>query len=1090
MLKRRHTIHRPKKHSKFDVLSKSKIGIIGTVIIGMLIILIFFIKLPSNDFEPDDFDEEGLFFAPGSGEGEEPDEEEALCLCTEDSECTDVNECTTSAVCEECSCIYEEIACENIDDICEAGECKTVVYGAGECGGNTPCECGDTLIHSRTLREEEPEYIQSQMVTIDMSDVFYFDGDYIDGIAAQKGVDANEFIQSGWSMEACELEKSNFVKLCNCKGYALLDSCFATDEDTYTGGFVSEVEDCKITPGAYSPGVKLVSKIRCYNSQVDQLNACDFGGVYQKNALTIGAEDLILDCDGNTIGTVDCSSDESPGINMCYAGIHMRGTDNTVIKNCNIDGGFYIGIYSSSDEIVLSNIHVTNTVYGILFDSYARNANLFNIITNNNHIGIQQNFIENSKLENIYTHHNTNKGIAIDQSDYITLSNVKSINNGDRGIDIMRTDYITLTNISSNENTRTGIKLKEVNNLNLLNIEVKDNDGGVSIAYSSDNILTNILAERNNDDPGLELLTVTNTVLTNITTRGNDELNYDGGLYLYRVEDSVISNFNIVDRLDLNQAHGNDISNGVIDTTHLIVPTVLRDSEDNHIHDITFLANQNAIYLNSARNNIITENKLISNAIDKPLYGLIYLSDSTDNHITNNEFTYIYDAFTYEGVSEEDNNIEDNTHLIICIDEDEDGYKTTINEVCGSLDDLDCNDINPLIHPSAPEYCDGIDYDCDGNVYEEDSVDCTVYYYDGDEDTYGLADDSRCLCEPVETWSATLINDCDDTNADVNPAMSEVCDNDIDENCNDRTDDVPVTFYADMDEDGYGDILNTIVGECFAPDGYVTNALDCDDSDVDEHPDATWYMNADNDSYYTLSNLCERGEGSGWVNTAELTQSDCDDTNAALYQILEGYADEDMDTYTVGDIQEVCSGDVILSEYLVAESEITDCNDSDSEHWTEETYVLDQDNDSYNSNEAILCTSTEDWYLTDTGHNVGEDCNDTNAAIYPNATETCNSIDDNCNGEVDEGDVCATKTTSSSSSGDGSSGGGGGSSSGSSTVIKANDTEDKETPSTVSTETPTTTQDKVVEEPHEEVEEPEELSFFGKIAEFFRNLFK
>ena len=31
------------------------------------------------------------------------------------------------------------------------------------------------------------------------------------------------------------------------------------------------------------------------------------------------------------------------------------------------------------------------------------------------------------------------------------------------------------------------------------------------------------------------------------------------------------------------------------------------------------------------------------------------------------------------------------------------------------------------------------------------------------------------------------------------------------------------------------------------------------------------------------------------------------------------------------------------------------------------------------------------------------DCNDASATVYPGATETCNSIDDNCDGVIDEG---------------------------------------------------------------------------------------
>lgn len=56
---------------------------------------------------------------------------------------------------------------------------------------------------------------------------------------------------------------------------------------------------------------------------------------------------------------------------------------------------------------------------------------------------------------------------------------------------------------------------------------------------------------------------------------------------------------------------------------------------------------------------------------------------------------------------------------------------------------------------------------------------------------------------------------------------------------------------------------------------------------------------------------------------------------------------------------------------------------------------------------SIICTDADgDSYATEGGICGLVDCDDTNAAIYPGATEVCNNVDDDCDGAVDEDLVC------------------------------------------------------------------------------------
>lgn len=91
----------------------------------------------------------------------------------------------------------------------------------------------------------------------------------------------------------------------------------------------------------------------------------------------------------------------------------------------------------------------------------------------------------------------------------------------------------------------------------------------------------------------------------------------------------------------------------------------------------------------------------------------------------------------------------------------------------------DCDDADPNVYPGAFEYCDGVDNDCDGEV---DTDGESQWYRDEDGDGYGAVAFSIDGCDAPAGGVASP-GDCDDADPSISPGAVEVCENDVDEDC-------------------------------------------------------------------------------------------------------------------------------------------------------------------------------------------------------------------------------------------------------------------------------------------------------------------
>jgi len=363
----------------------------------------------------------------------------------------------------------------------------------------------------------------------------------------------------------------------------------------------------------------------------------------------------------------------------------------------------------------------------------------------------------------------------------------------------------------------------------------------------------------------------------------------------------------------------------------------------------------------------------------------------------------------------------------------------------GVWDGADCAPDDPEVHPRADERCNGQDDDCDGRI-DEAAVDPLRFHRDADRDGFGnpAASVAACSAPPGHVADGT---DCDDTDAAAFPGAAP-------------GDAGPDACARDADHDGFADAT---------PRAGVTPGTDCDDAAPGVQPGAAEAcdgVDTDCDGALDAAEVDADGDGAvacepaaEWAGEPWIIGGDCDPVDPSVYPgAPEACNGRDDDCDDVIDPPSATGarpwfvdrdgdgdGDPDFPSTLACDApgpgfvdQAADCDDVDAARSSGAPELCDGRDNDCDGAVDVAALDAGTFYTDADGDGAGDparpvavcagtpgtaaaptDCDDTRADIGPGATERCDGVDNDCDGQTDPPTAVGARTWYPDDDGDG-----------------------------------------------------------------------